>query len=83
MVKVCPGGGQDRFHSGSGIVSGANALCKYRVVLHGMASRLTSHWMPVVQTLVNSCVSLCLVDMGSECTLVNVWVMVGHRPQSV
>lgn len=45
-----------------------------------MAGVLTTRRMPVVRAVLNGRCSSCLVDTGSECTLVSARVVVGFLP---
>ena len=52
-----------------------------RVSLFGMAGRLKDTQMPVVQALLNGRWFSCLVDTGSECTIISARVVEGPLPQ--
>ena len=76
--------GEDRGSVGSGsrAVSGAHVVHRSKVgALLGAAGRLTSSQMPVVRALLNGRCSLCLVDTGSERTIVSARVAVGLKPR--
>ena len=50
-------------------------------MLFGAAGRTSCSHMPVVSAILNGCHSLCLVDTGSEQTLVSPLVVEGYKLQ--
>ncbi len=74
-------GDRDGICSGSKAISGAHVWHRSKEALLGAAGRLTSSQMPVVRAILNGRCSLCLVDTGSECTLVSARVVVGYLPR--
>ena len=80
-MEVSHWGDRGRFCRSSRIVSGAHVLHRGKAPLRGMAGRLSSRQMPVVRAVLNGRVFSCLVDTGSECTMISARVAVGSKPR--